>query len=561
MSATREWTTDDAIRILLLEPDVLHGYAVADAMAVSQDVYQIVHADDFPAVLGALESGPIDCALLDVTTLGDRLESSLLRMISLAPATSIVLICNAGQEDIAIAGVRHGAHDFVLRDPNHPESLVRTVRSSLERHNSKTNLHFLAHHDNLTGLANRVLFQRTLESTADAAAKCGRLFGLLFLDLDGFKPVNDTLGHDAGDELLRIIARRLRRHVSHEDLVGRLGGDEFAVLIDGLNEARDGVKVASRLLRAIEQPIQIRGQTVRVSGSIGVATNESLHDAQELLKAADHAMYQAKRAGGNGIFVHDEAARTTLLSGALARDELELYYQPQVDLAGRLVGVEALLRWNHDGEIVGPTDFIPELEDSGQIIEVGAWVLEQAVTQLVSWRERGIDVPRVSVNVSPVQLERSDLADTVGTILDRFQLPPSCLELEVTERVMLANDGRARANLEELGSLGVSIALDDFGTGYSSLSCLQEFPIHTIKVDRRFVRDIVSNPRSFSIVGSILDLGRRLGLDVVAEGVETVQQATMLRKEGCQVLQGFLFGRPQSAANAPVVPQVRWAAV
>ncbi len=541
---------------------MLHGYAVADAMAASQDVYQIVHADDFSSVLMTLEQDHIDCALLDVEALGTQLESALLRIISLSPATSIVLICDGAEQDHAMLGVRHGAHDFVLRDSHHPDSLVRTVRSSLERHNGKTSLHFLAHHDNLTGLANRVFFQRSLETAYDGAQRQGALLGVLFVDLDGFKPVNDTLGHDAGDEVLRIIGRRLRRSVSHEDLVARIGGDEFAVLLVGLGDPKQAVNVARRLLQQVELPIQLGGNTVRVSCSIGVSTNLDHLTASALLKAADDAMYVAKRSGGNGVHVHaTTSARFTRLTSALDEDELELYYQPQVDLQGRIVGVEALLRWNRDGEIIGPTHFVPEMEDNGLIVDVGDWVLQQAIAQLVAWRRQGLEIPRVAVNVSPIQLQRPDLAAKVEGLLASHGLSPSCLELEVTERVMLSDDGRAMANLTALRALGCGIALDDFGTGYSSLSCLHEYPVNTLKVDRRFVHDIVSNERSFSIVGSILDLGRRLGLDVVAEGVETIQQAMLLRKEGCQVLQGFLFGRPQSAARVPEVTSVRWAAV
>ncbi|MEO0604595.1 MAG: bifunctional diguanylate cyclase/phosphodiesterase, partial [Myxococcota bacterium] len=414
--------------------------------------------------------------------------------------------------------------------------------------------------DDLTGLANRVLFQRSLETAFETCQRQASTIGVLFLDLDGFKPVNDTLGHDAGDELLRIIGRRLRRSVSHEDLVGRLGGDEFAVLLGKLHEPRNAVTVARRLLKEVEQPIQIVGRTVRVSCSIGVATSLDHTTPQAVIRAADDAMYEAKRSGGNGVHVHARTARYTRLTTALDRDELELYYQPQVDLDSRIVGVEALLRWNRDGEIIGPTQFVPEMENNGLIVEVGDWVLDQALTQLVAWRGEGVELPRVAVNVSPIQLQRLDLAGRVGDLLDAYGVAPESLEVEVTEGVMLSSDGQARENLQALRDMGCGVALDDFGTGYSSLSRLHEYPVNTIKVDRRFVKDIVSNERSFSIVGSILDLGRRLGLDVIAEGVETVQQANLLRKEGCQVLQGFLFGRPKSAANAPSV-STRWAAV
>lgn len=544
---------EDTIRVLLYEPDLDHGYAVAEAMVGSQDVFELAHVDSLEQVLEQLEAAPMDVALIDLEGLEGYVEGALLRIVSISPATSIVLICEPAHEEQAMQGVRYGAHDYVIRDEQQTDSLLRTLRSSMGRHKSKTNLHFLAHHDALTGLANRVLFARCLEGAVRKSAELGHAMGVLYLDLDGFKPVNDRLGHDSGDRLLQIISRRLRSSVHRSDVVARMGGDEFAILLEHLPSEDAAQRVAHRLVAAVQEPVHLGCQVAQVSCSVGVATARGGSGADELLKSSDEAMYRAKRIGGGGIWVVGEEAPPSglELSGALQRGEFELYYQPQVDQERRLFGVEALLRWRRSGELIGPNTFVPQLEESGLIVPVGDWVLRTALEQLLVWRSDGQRVPRVAVNVSPLQLQRSDFAIRILGLLRELGLPGNALEIEVTERVVLSDDGPSRDNLERLGSLGVAVALDDFGTGYSSLAYLHRHPIDTLKVDRSFVQDIETNPRSFAIVGSILDLGRRFGIVTVAEGVETTEQARILCEEGCNVLQGFLFGRPQPGANPP----------
>ena len=548
---------DDAIRVLLCEPHHEHGYAVADAMARSPDVFHIMHADGLDDAMRQLEEGEVDIAMLDLGLLRPQLEATLLRVVSLSPATSIVVICDESQQDAAMACVRHGAHDFVVRHSN-SDGMVRTVRSAFGRHNSNTNLHFLAHHDALTGLANRVLFTRCLDGELRTAAERHSLVGVLFVDLDDFKPVNDRYGHDAGDEVLRTIGRRLREGVPRSHVVARMGGDEFAVLV--VDPEREGAiaDTARKVVELVSAPIQLHeGYIVSVSCSVGVASSRGRTSSGRLVKDADEAMYRAKRVGGGGIQVSPGPTPTVIdgeLEGALERREFELYYQPQVDGQGALFGVEALLRWNRNGEVMGPNTFIPQLEESGHIVGVGAWVLHTALHQLRTWWNAGLQVPRIAVNVSPLQLSRPDFSDRVAALLDNLNLPANALELEVTERVVLSMDGPSRTNLETLRELGVLIALDDFGTGYSSLAYLHRFPVDTLKVDRSFVQDIGTNPRSCSIVGSILDLGHRLGIVTVAEGVESQLQADILLREGCDVLQGFLYGHPRPGTHLPSSP-------
>ena len=551
---------DDAICVLLCEPELEHAYAVTDALARSQDVFQVAHVDDLDGALAALTARPFDAAIIDVSTLGNPIDAAMLRVVSVSPATSIILVCDDDDQARAMAGVRHGAHDYVIREVASGASLVRRIHAALERHNSKANLHFLAHHDVLTELANRVFFNQCLEASITRSTESRTLVTVLFVDLDGFKPVNDTYGHDAGDSVLKAVARRLRAVVPHVSVVARLGGDEFAILVEHLPDPGSAVDLARQVVDAVSQPIQIgSGTDVEVSCSIGVATTRGDCAPAELVKRADEAMYRAKRAGGRGIQVAPSRAEPKLasrLAGAIERGELELFYQPQVDRAGQMFGVEALLRWNRNGDVIRPSDFVPQLEESGLIVPVGWWVIRTAVRQLVTWREEGVVVPRMAVNVSPLQLARRGFADHVAEILQEMKVQPGSLEIEVTERVVLSDNGATHANLEALRSNGVKVALDDFGTGYASLSYLHRYPVDTLKVDRSFVKDIDTNTRSYSIVGSILDLARRLGVVVVAEGVERRVQADLLRREGCDVLQGFLFGQPQSAAQLPVLQEV-----
>ena len=548
---------EDAVRVILCEPHLEHGYAVAEAMAASEDVFEIVHADGLPELLEELSRADTDVLLADLSSLGQHVAGTLLRLVSTSPATSIVLICDDNEQELVMEGIRHGAHDYVVRNVDQTDTLVRTVRFAIGRNHGENNLHFLAHHDALTGLANRVLFSRCLDSAVVQAAETGNPFGLLFIDLDGFKPVNDRLGHDCGDQLLKIVANRLRSNVSRTDVVARMGGDEFAVLVEDLADEGCAAKVAQRLVAAVDQPIDLADREVRVSCSVGVAVGWGRSKPSALLKAADEAMYRAKWAGGGGLQVHRPPEGATALEGALERGEYELYYQPQIDRTGALYGMEALLRWNRGGEVLGPTSFIGQLEETGAIVPVGEWVIRTALERLIAWRAQGIKVPRVAVNVSPLQLQRSHLAQRIGALLSELQVSPDSLEIEITEWVMLSDDGRALRNLEGIRKIGCAIALDDFGTGYSSLSYLHRYPVDTLKVDRSFVQDIETNTRSFSIVGSILDLGRRLGIVTVAEGVETTAQASLLRREGCNVLQGFLFGRPLPGTHPPApAPEV-----
>ncbi|MGY1640069.1 putative bifunctional diguanylate cyclase/phosphodiesterase [Geodermatophilus sp. SYSU D00703] len=424
-----------------------------------------------------------------------------------------------------------------------------------------------AFHDALTGLANRALFADRVEQTLRRRARGDVCAAVVFIDLDGFKAVNDTLGHQAGDALLREVADRLRSAVRAGDTVARLGGDEFAVLVectgDGVSEAG---ATAERVLAALARPMELSGQQVTISGSVGIAVAGADATGESLVRDADIAMYAAKVSGRGRSVVFDPDMRAAAverrrleqeLSGALAAEQFRLVYQPVVDLADqRVLGFEALLRWQSPTlGAVPPVRFVPVAEDLGLIGDIGAWVLREACRTAAAWRREhpAAADATMSVNVSAVQLASPDLTDQVRGALDASGLPPSALVLEVTETALVGNPERAAATLSALRALGVRVALDDFGTGYSSLGYLQQFAVDVLKIDRSFVATITEDDEMPPIVRGLVDLGRALDLEVVAEGVESEAQRARLLDGRCARGQGYLFARPLEATDAELL--------
>ena len=415
-------------------------------------------------------------------------------------------------------------------------------------------LKYLATHDQLTDLPNRNLLVEHLGLALARAARSDRRVAVMFIDLDRFKTVNDTLGHDAGDRLLESLAARFREHLRKCDILGRLGGDEFVVLLDDIEDIQDAAVSAQKLIALAAEPFRLGGHEFYVTASIGIAVSPGDGtDAGMLLKNADIAMYRAKSQGKNTFqFFSAEATASTFeqlmlesaLRKALERDELVLHYQPIVNLAtGRAEAVETLVRWRHpDLGVVSPARFIPMAEETGLIVPIGAWVLREACQQFAALPEaEGL---RVAVNLSPRQLRSHEVVSTVRDALAASGLPAERLRLEVTESSMMEDPEAAVRTLEALRALGVTIAVDDFGTGYSSLSFLRRFPIDGLKVDQSFVQDVVDDENDAAIARAVIAMGRSLRLDIVAEGVETEAQLDFLRAEGCDKAQGFLFSRP-----------------
>jgi diguanylate cyclase (GGDEF)-like protein/PAS domain S-box-containing protein len=422
-------------------------------------------------------------------------------------------------------------------------------------------VHELARFDSLTGLPNRNMFLGELDRAIARARRHDAPFALYFIDLDRFKTVNDTLGHDAGDELLKVMATRLRGAVRENDLVARLGGDEFVVLLEGDTGAVDLTTIARKLLAAIGEPLTLHGHNFLVTGSIGIGLFPSDGtDAATLLKHADAAMYLAKEKGKNNVQFYtaelaELAARQFQLESALqlalARGELLLHYQPKVHIdSGSTVGVEALLRWAHPTRgLVPPMEFIPLAEERGLIVPIGRWVIRTACRQIREWHAAGAAVPPVAVNLSARQFASDTLVDDIVEAMALYEVAPGELEVELTESVLMADPERANEVLRRLHGLGVRIAIDDFGTGYSSLSYLKRFPAQTVKIDRSFISGLPTDGDDLAIAEAVIAMAHSLGLGVVAEGVETEAQLSALRDLGCDEAQGFLLGRPMPAAE------------
>jgi diguanylate cyclase (GGDEF)-like protein/PAS domain S-box-containing protein len=439
--------------------------------------------------------------------------------------------------------------------------LVLNSRDISERKELQDQLVHEAYHDALTGLANRVLFHEQVDA---ALRRSRRTDGVtvLFLDLDGFKEVNDSLGHAAGDQLLVLVADRLRASVRAGDVVARFGGDEFAVLIESVVATADAEAVARRIVAGLHEPFDIDSRDIHVQASIGLASVGDAGDAEQLMRNADLAMYRAKAAGGGSYASYDPSMLTGLverlelesdLRQALSRDELALHYQPTIDLAdGSIVGFEALVRWQHpERGLISPADFIPIAEATGLIVPLGRWVLTEATRQAAAWAALGGGRPlTMNVNVSVRQFDRSDLPAVVAEVLAETGLPAAQLCLEMTESVLMTDTEDNLEQLIRLKQLGVCLAIDDFGTGYSSLAYLRRFPVDTLKIDRSFVERICEQREDAALVSTIVQLSRSLGMSTVAEGIETSCQLQALREIGCELAQGFHFSRPVPAPEA-----------
>lgn len=425
-----------------------------------------------------------------------------------------------------------------------------------QRQRNEERVQYLATHDSLTGLPNRTLFHELLQMTLETASRYQHRFSLLFIDLDRFKLINDTLGHDAGDTLLRTVASRLRQCLRSSDVLARMGGDEFVVLLQNTPRLDRVQVVARKLLRAAIEPVELYGQDYRVTASIGIAMYPRHgRDAHELLRNADQAMYMAKEEGKNTYQFfsprrdHVALERMTVetqLRNALQRDELYLHYQARTNLDnGEISGVEALLRWRNPklGQIQ-PANFIPVAEETGLIIPIGRWVLLEACKQNMAWQEQGLPPIGMAVNLSTRQFMDPQLVTDLTEVLDKTGMPPELLELEITESMLITNTDKAVEILESLKAMGVRVAIDDFGVGYSSLAQLKNFPVDTLKVDRSFIRNLPLDGDGQSITGIIIAMGKSLRLKVIAEGVETAEQLDYLRLHDCDAIQGYYFSRP-----------------
>lgn len=435
------------------------------------------------------------------------------------------------------------------------------VRDVSERANSEERMWRLAHFDELSGLPNRLLFRQLLDQGLRDASRGKKPVAVLFIDLDRFKRINDTLGHDVGDDVLRQVTARLRECLRDSDIISRFGGDEFVALMRDIDDPEAARSAAKRILAEVARPYSINGEEYHLSASIGIsAFPGDSADSVELLRNAELAMYRAKDQGKNNFQFHspqmnarsfEHVVLERFLRRAVELDEFLIHYQPQVEVTtGRVVGAEALLRWNHPGMgMMQPGKFIPLAEETGLIVPIGRIVLMRACTEAKRWQDAGAHGFRISVNLSPRQFAQNELVADIRHILEDTGLPPETLELEITESMVMDNPEHAAAILQELRDIGLLLAIDDFGTGYSSLGYLKRFPVNTLKVDRSFIKDIPADQDDVAITHAVIAMGRSLRLSVVAEGVETEEQVEFLRLHGCDLMQGFLIGKPMPAAD------------
>jgi diguanylate cyclase (GGDEF)-like protein/PAS domain S-box-containing protein len=449
-----------------------------------------------------------------------------------------------------------------LRDCSN--AVVGVLTSSLDitdRKRAENHLFYMAHHDVLTNLANRALLSDRLRREIARTRRGDSPFALHLIDLDGFKDINDGLGHQVGDQFLVEVGNRLRSVVRDTDTVARLGGDEFAVLQTRVTRNEDAIDMANRILESINKPWSHAGEQVSLSASIGITVHPTDGtDVQELLRNSDLAMYRAKHDGGKVFRFYasdmDRRARAGLildsdLRTAIDKNQFVLHYQPQIALrTGRVTGAEALLRWQRPGHgLIGPSEFLARAEENGLIIPINEWALREACRQARLWQQRGHPPTRVGVNLSSIQFFKQNVPLMVAKVLAETGLDPWLLDLELTESIVMHNTDAVSKDLQQLRELGVGISIDDFGTRYSTLAYVKHFPVDRLKIDQCFVRDMATNPSDAAIVRAIISLGHSLDLEIVAEGVETVQQTTMLRAEGCDEVQGFYFAGPMSAED------------
>ncbi len=555
-------STSKPLSILVVE-DSLADYRLVKEMLeeCAGDNFVLHHAEQVSTAVPLLESAGVDIIILDLGLPDGNGLDTLVKVHALTPDTPIVVLSQVEDEAMAVKAVRMGAQDFLVKGHISGALLNRSLRYALERRQLEEHLHRLAHHDALTGLPNRKLFYDRLARAVAAARRHERPLALMLLDLNEFKQVNDTWGHQVGDELLRQVADRLSRCLRSTDCVARLGGDEFILYVSDLGDIQDTARIAAKLIESMGEPCVIGGNPYTIRCSLGIALHpEDGDDIEVLVREADAAMYAAKAASGGGSSYRfysrelDAAAakRRELeesLRRALAAGEFVVNYQPQIDLhSRRVVGMEALMRWHPTGgEIVQPGEFMSALEESGLIVDVGAWVLETACRQAENWRRDHSMSLKIAVNISPRQFRDPHLVARVTDALKVSGLEPGQLELELAESSLRDDETLALDVLRRLNALGVRIALDNYRGRAMSLRDLKGFPIHSIKLDRSIVRDMADNPEDAAIVQAVISVAHVFRMKGVAEGVETQGQVDLLRSHACDDAQGFAFSRPLSA--------------
>jgi diguanylate cyclase (GGDEF)-like protein len=569
------------IRVLLVGPHSADAELLRALLEHSRGTrIALLHAVNLQHAFETLEQDEVDVLLMDVGAGSPRELVAVSQARVRAPLVPVVVMVDGDDEELAAKAVEVGARGYLVKCAISPGALVwslqhaiRNQRMFLELNIARERARQLATYDQLTGFANRSLFQDRLEQAVASARRNRQKLAVLFVDLDQFKVINDSLGHLAGDALLQMAAQRIGTCLRKSDTGARLGGDEFAVLLTNLADEADAGRIADKVLAALREPIVLRGRQHLITASVGIATfPRDASSAEDLLKRADAAMYAAKGDGRDRYSYYTEgqhsasierAARENRLRVGLDSHELAVFFQPVVDASrGRVVGAEALIRWRHpELGLMLPGQFLGLAEESQLIVSIGEWVLLHACRQAAVWQQAGHAGFRIAVNVSPQQFQSVQFVGMVRDVLHETGVRADSLELEITERSLLSGGQRTIAQFAMLRGLGVRLAIDDFGTGYSALAYLKQLPVDALKIDQSFVRAVATDPADATITSTIVQMARALNLTTIAEGVETIEQMQLLASYGCSRMQGHLFSEavePEAFTEILANPPFWW---
>lgn len=548
------------IKLLLVEDDQQEALVITNMLKEGlQNQFVLEQRRSISEALTLVQQQSFQAMILDSHLPEGQSFASIPQFIQYCPEAPILILSGVEDEEQAIHAVKSGAQDYLIKGQTSSPTLCRAIRYAMERHRATQRITQLAHYDHLTGLANRGLFYERLNC---AVARCHRndmAMALMFLDLDHFKEINDTLGHECGDSLLKTVATRIKKCIREIDTGVRLGGDEFAILLEQIISVEDVGAIAERILQLLAQPIIVQHHQLQITASLGITIYPwDSANPQELLSHADAAMYRAKAQGGNSYQFYTAGMKTAGLDGstlevelkrAVAKKEFLLHYQPQMDLRTKqVIGMEALLRWHHPYQgLIGPNDFIPQAEENGMIIPIGEWVLRTASKQAKYWEKQGFSTPHMSVNLSARQIHQGNLPALLQDILKRSHLAPENLTLELTETFLIQETEETLQTLCKLKAMGIHLYIDDFGAGYASLRYLKSFPVDGIKLDQSLIQQLPHNTNDAAIVEAVISMGKTLGLKVIAEGVETQEQVDFLDKHDCDAIQGYWIAPPLPA--------------
>ncbi len=562
LQGTLNISADNIIHLLLVEDNDGDVLLLSEILKTVRGIkYQITHVKCLAEALAQIKNANFDVVMTDLSLPDADGFTCVKNILEADNSLPVVVLSGTEDEEFALEIVKLGAQDYLVKGQGDENLYARAIRYAIERKKVEQGLSYMAQYDALTGLANRTLFIERLQRALVRANRNNSQVAIMFIDLDRFKHVNDSLGHTAGDHLLKEVSSRLTACIREQDTVSRFGGDEFTVILEAVNHVNDAVIVANKIIRTISHPIILGDQKLYITPSIGITMYPSdAVNVDQLLKHADTAMYRAKEEGRNGFQfftqgmnreMQERIELETRLRQALHRNEFELHYQPKINIeTGEMVGAEALLRWNqHEMGMISPARFIPLAEETGLINTIGEWVIREACCQMQEWSTAGIEPFRVAINLSPRQFNDHDLADMILETSMEYSVVPRNLELEITESLLMNDMEISMQILSQLKNWGMHVSVDDFGTGYCSLGYLKSFPIETLKIDRSFVKDIITNPDDASICSAIIALGHKLRLNVTAEGVETMEQLEFLIEQGCDEAQGYFFSKPMSAVE------------